>query len=253
MPVTGHTHTEQGYYQESKTSSLKNQTTMTMTTFINSQHKAAGYTLVEVLIATVILAIGLLGMAGIQVKGMRSTQSSFLRTEATNIANDMAERMLANTIAAQNNIGLKKEDHNQPDTDGSVIKDNQYFIEYNKANKPVGPINSAGYDCTTKTQCLDAVPASACTLTQLAKYDIESWICGTLLANNTRTASISERLPNGAAKIDCIDSDADLDAADRDDDECTAGSTHQITVSWDEESPVTGELVNQSVTINTVP
>ena len=63
----------------------------------------SGHTLIEILIAVVILSIGLLGMAGIQLKSLRGTQNSFLKTEAVNLANSMAERMHANPVAAQNN------------------------------------------------------------------------------------------------------------------------------------------------------
>jgi type IV pilus assembly protein PilV len=51
----------------------------------------------EILIALLILAIGLLGMAGLQVTGLRNNLSSSMRSEATFLAEDMADRMRANT------------------------------------------------------------------------------------------------------------------------------------------------------------
>ena len=53
--------------------------------------------MIEVLVSTVILSIGLLGIAGLQVTGLRSNQSSFHRTLATYQAWDIAERMRANS------------------------------------------------------------------------------------------------------------------------------------------------------------
>lgn len=56
----------------------------------------AGASLIEVLVAMVILAIGLLGMVGLQTTSLRNTQDAYLRTQATLFAEDMAERMRAN-------------------------------------------------------------------------------------------------------------------------------------------------------------
>lgn len=62
-----------------------------------TMHKAdAGFTLLEVLIAVVVLSIGLLGLAGLQTTGLRNNQDAFARTVATTLANDMADRIRAN-------------------------------------------------------------------------------------------------------------------------------------------------------------
>lgn len=57
---------------------------------------SAGFTLLEALVAILILAVGLLGLAGLYVAGMQNTRSANLRTLATLQAHDMAERMRAN-------------------------------------------------------------------------------------------------------------------------------------------------------------
>lgn len=59
-----------------------------------------GATLIEVLIAMVVLAIGLLGLAGLQSTSIQSNQGSYYRSQATVLANDMADRMRANRTAA---------------------------------------------------------------------------------------------------------------------------------------------------------
>lgn len=56
----------------------------------------SGTTLLEVLVALLILAIGLLGMLGLQTTSLRNTQSAYLRTQATILAEDIADRMRAN-------------------------------------------------------------------------------------------------------------------------------------------------------------
>ncbi|MBN3562485.1 type IV pilus modification protein PilV [Aliamphritea spongicola] len=64
--------------------------------------KAKGFSLIEVFISLFILSAGLLGAAGIQLKGVQQTQSSYLRSQATIIAYDMADRMRANPVALAN-------------------------------------------------------------------------------------------------------------------------------------------------------
>jgi len=59
-----------------------------------------GFTLVEVLIAVLVLLIGLLGLAGLQAQALRSNQIAYMRTQATILAYDIIERMNANRAAA---------------------------------------------------------------------------------------------------------------------------------------------------------
>ena len=58
--------------------------------------KNAGFTLIEVLIAMVVLAVGLLGLAGLQVTSLKNNQSAYNRSQATQLAYDLADRMRAN-------------------------------------------------------------------------------------------------------------------------------------------------------------
>jgi type IV pilus assembly protein PilV len=57
---------------------------------------AAGFTLLEVLVAVVVLSIGLLGLASLQVNGLRFNHSAYMRTQATLLAEELADRMRAN-------------------------------------------------------------------------------------------------------------------------------------------------------------
>ena len=52
-----------------------------------------GVTLIEVLVTIVVLSLGLLGMAGLQLSSMRLSQGSQMRSTAAQLATDMAERM----------------------------------------------------------------------------------------------------------------------------------------------------------------
>lgn len=63
---------------------------------MNPPRTQQGTTLIEVLIAVVILAVGLLGMAGLQATSVRTNQGAYYRSQASILANDMADRMRAN-------------------------------------------------------------------------------------------------------------------------------------------------------------
>jgi type IV pilus assembly protein PilV len=55
-----------------------------------------GFTLIEVLIAALVLSIGLLGLAGLQAVSVKMNQGSYLRTQATNLAYEITDAMRAN-------------------------------------------------------------------------------------------------------------------------------------------------------------
>lgn len=62
--------------------------------------KNGGFTLIELLVAVIILALGLLGLAGIQAVALKNNQSAYARTQATQMAYDLADRMRANVAGA---------------------------------------------------------------------------------------------------------------------------------------------------------
>jgi type IV pilus assembly protein PilV len=59
-----------------------------------------GFTLVEVLIALIILSIGMLGIAGLYVHSMQAGRTSLFRHHAVTLAGDIADRIRANPRAA---------------------------------------------------------------------------------------------------------------------------------------------------------
>lgn len=64
------------------------------------RHRAAGFSMIEVLIALLVLALGLLGFALLQTLNLRFTQSANYRTQATNLAYEMLDLMRSNRLAA---------------------------------------------------------------------------------------------------------------------------------------------------------
>lgn len=74
-----------------------------MNTTLHRPDRISGFTLLEVLVALVILSIGLLGLAGLQATGLRYNHSSYLRSQATLTAYDILDRMRANRQEALSN------------------------------------------------------------------------------------------------------------------------------------------------------
>lgn len=103
----------------------------------------SGFTLIEVLVTMLIMAIGLLGLAGIQVTGMRNNLSAYNRSQATQLAYDMADRMRANVA----NAG----------TFGASVY------------TTIDPIS----DAVAQASCIAV--AGACTAAQMAQQDLFEW------------------------------------------------------------------------------
>lgn len=85
---------------------------------ISAQH---GFGLIEILVALLILAIGLLGMASLQTKGMQMTTGTQARTQAILLADDLIERARANR---QNLAQYAVNSGNPPNCDTGFSIDN---------------------------------------------------------------------------------------------------------------------------------
>ena len=64
---------------------------------VDVKHK--GFTLVEVLVALVVMSVGMLGIAALYLEGLRAGRTALYRTTAVNLAADMADRIRANQNA----------------------------------------------------------------------------------------------------------------------------------------------------------
>jgi type IV pilus assembly protein PilV len=95
-----------------------------------------GDTMIEVLVTIIILAVGVLGAAALQVTTLKNLNMSHSASAAAIIAEDFGERMRANPTAAL---------------------DDGYLID--------GDPGAAFPDCV----------AAACDMAQLAEYDIGTW------------------------------------------------------------------------------
>jgi len=67
-----------------------------MKTAMTGRTHIRGFTMLEVLISIVVIAFGLLGVAGLQAFAVKNNQSAGLRITATTVAMDMVDRVHAN-------------------------------------------------------------------------------------------------------------------------------------------------------------
>ena len=61
-----------------------------------------GITLLESLVAIVVMALGILGILGVQMRTLSDTQTGVRRAQAIRLIEDMGERMKANPSALAN-------------------------------------------------------------------------------------------------------------------------------------------------------
>ncbi|MGH8397370.1 MAG: type IV pilus modification protein PilV [Gammaproteobacteria bacterium] len=66
--------------------------------FETTEHGIDGFSLLEVLIALVILSVGLLGVAGLMSTTLKSNDSAYMQSQATTLAYNMIDRMRANIV-----------------------------------------------------------------------------------------------------------------------------------------------------------
>lgn len=67
-------------------------------------HGMNGISLVEMLIALLVLSFGLLGVAGLQAVSLKNNHAAYLRSQATILAYEIVDRMRANRASALNQV-----------------------------------------------------------------------------------------------------------------------------------------------------
>lgn len=72
---------------------------MNVNKHMTDRAKQLGMSLVEALVALVVLSVGMLGIAGLYVDTARANRTALLRSQAVSLANDMADRIRANPSA----------------------------------------------------------------------------------------------------------------------------------------------------------
>jgi len=68
-------------------------------TMMRVRASSSGFTMVEVLVALVVLGVGLLGIASLYVVTLRTSGGAIYRMQAVNLASDLGDRIRANRTA----------------------------------------------------------------------------------------------------------------------------------------------------------
>jgi type IV pilus assembly protein PilV len=121
-----------------------------------------GFTLLEVMISLVVLAIGVMGVIGLQTSTYQQLQTSHNFSRAAMLASDMADRMLAN----QENV----------------------------------PATAYVHDAPTATPDTDCTSA-ACTAAQLAAYDVWYWQTEVLGRGPDDDSKVPGSLPSASGEV----------------------------------------------------
>lgn len=66
---------------------------------MKSMRKQTGFTLMESLVALIVLSIGMLGIAALFLESMKAGRTALSRSQAVTLAADMADRIRANSTA----------------------------------------------------------------------------------------------------------------------------------------------------------
>jgi type IV pilus assembly protein PilV len=70
--------------------------------------RCGGLTLIEVLVTLVVISVGLLGVAALQIRTLRHNYDALMRSHASALADDIADRMRANSAAVRPTGGQSK-------------------------------------------------------------------------------------------------------------------------------------------------
>lgn len=166
-------------------------------------NRQQGVGIVEVLVALVVVSLGVLGMASLQLTGMQHSSGGYNRSKALLYAEDIATRMRTNRTAID-----------EKTFDGNTSGDNC-------------ALRPAPY-----CQASIAGAAQSCDFAELASFDLFSVSCGDWGPDGA-VDGVAGSLPNGQLTVECNAADTST---------CEATSNYTITVSWTEGQRVTSDM-----------
>lgn len=144
----------------------------------NANSRLAGFSLVEVMVALIVISVGLLGVAKIQALALSNTSSARLRSLAAIQAASLASSMHADRAYWANVAGPMT-------VSASLSGSNATDAALDTAIAAATTAGASGY-------CLQGGPGAPCTPVNLAAADFQVWV-GDLLA----------LIPNAQAVVDC--------------------------------------------------
>jgi type IV pilus assembly protein PilV len=138
-----------------------------------------GFTLLEVLIAILITAIGVLGIAGLQAFTLKNTNSSNLRSVATRQAYQLADAMRANKIGLDAGHYNNQQGVSVTSCYAAAGCTTQQMAQmdvflWNQANAALMP-GGRGFVCTDSTPNDGTPTAPACDNVPNSPYVVKLW------------------------------------------------------------------------------
>lgn len=119
----------------------------------------SGFSLLEVIITMGILAVGLLGLAGLQARALNAEADSFSRSQAVMLANEMADRMNSNLVEVKTSTAAST-GYNQQTSGGVKVV---FGTSYSN-------------DCISVSNNTSALQASCCAAkSTIAARDLCEW------------------------------------------------------------------------------
>lgn len=120
--------------------------------------RQTGTTLVEIMVSVVVIAVGLLGLASMQINALKFQQTATQRSEAIQASYDLADRMRVNFVYTKPELYANERTANEAKYTNKVAY-------------------AAGSSAThaAPNNCNRVVAGGACTSAQVAANDLEDW------------------------------------------------------------------------------
>nr|WP_297355420.1 type IV pilus modification protein PilV [uncultured Caldimonas sp.] len=115
-----------------------------------------GATLIETLVAVLVLSIGILGIAGLQARALQNNQSAYERSQAVMLSYFALDAMRANLAAAKSGSYALDKTCEVPDEDDTLVEaDHKAWMQALKDNlgdrdSTCGEIECTGDVCTVR-------------------------------------------------------------------------------------------------------
>lgn len=136
-----------------------------------------GIALVEVLVTALVLGVGLMGMAGLQMKSLQYNQASYLRSQANLAAYDVMDRMRLNRERAR--AGDYNQVYGAYSSGGTLAR--QDLRDWNTALTSTlpggqGQVNCSNTTCTVDVRWKESADDAQANANQSGGTGNESWV-----------------------------------------------------------------------------
>jgi len=148
--------------------------------FSTNKLKQSGFSLIEIMVAALVLSIGVLGVASLQIIGLKGNQHSYMKQQAMSVVQNLTERMRSNK-------------------EGVLLG---HYLTTDNSNVNCGSIAT---NCSSST--------SNCSSENIADADLHNLICGYKVGTGSRTSGLkivsandNNTFVDGKLSVVCTDS-----------------------------------------------